>query len=53
MDDSDGIEPKHAVNEIEARIDGIIYEAIAIRMEDLIEQVRNEIKEKLKDNSII
>ena len=53
VDDSDGIEPKHAVNEIEARIDGIIYEAIAIRMEDLIEQVRNEIKEKLKDNSII
>ncbi|MGL5575108.1 MAG: hypothetical protein ACRDCW_06105 [Sarcina sp.] len=53
VDDSTEIEPKHAINEIEARIDGIIYEAIATRMEELVEEVREEIKEKLKDNSII
>ncbi|MGL4450984.1 MAG: hypothetical protein ACRCTZ_07345 [Sarcina sp.] len=53
VDDSTEIEPKHAVNEIETRIDGIIYEAIATRMEELVEEVREEIKEKLKDNSII
>ena len=53
VDDSEGVEPKNTVNEIEARIDAIIYEAIATRMEELAKEVREEIKEKLRDNSII
>ncbi|MGL5066367.1 MAG: hypothetical protein ACRC6T_00880 [Sarcina sp.] len=53
VDDSDEIQIKHAVNEMEISIDGIIEEAIATKMEELIEQVRNQIKEKLKDSSII